>query len=173
MNTPKKQTPTAVSLARIRKISRTLKLLLGFFFIAPMLMVGLAFCQAKAWPQGCTISGVHYATFSEVPAALRVMLALGLVWYVWTLVTCWQLLNLYGRGEIFSRANVRLYQRLGHLIFAGGLLQMVAQAAATGQFRLWPDTGSGSWIIGGLFVVMIAAIMEEGCKLREEQELTV
>jgi len=80
---------------------------------------------------------------------------------------------LYGRGEIFSRANVRLYQRLGHLIFAGGLLQMVAQAAATGQFRLWPDTGSGSWIIGGLFVVMIAAIMEEGCKLREEQELTV
>jgi len=173
MNTPNKLTHNAVSLARIRNISRTLKLLLGFFFIAPILMVGLAFCQAKAWPQGCTISGVHYAAFSEVPVAVRAVLALGLGLYVWTLVTCWQLLHLYGKGEIFSRANVRLYQRLGHMIFAGGLLQMVAQAAATGQFPLWADASSGSWIIGGLFVVMVAAIMEEGCKLREEQELTV
>jgi len=29
------------------------------------------------------------------------------------------------------------------------------------------------WVMGGLFGIMVSYIMEEGCKLREEQELTV
>jgi hypothetical protein len=29
------------------------------------------------------------------------------------------------------------------------------------------------WIVGGLFGIMISFIMGEGCKMREEQELTV
>jgi hypothetical protein len=32
---------------------------------------------------------------------------------------------------------------------------------------------SSPWIIGGLFVVVISRIMDEGRKIQEEQELTV
>ena len=83
------------------------------------------------------------------------------------------MLNLYGQGIVFSRANVRLYQRLGRMILAAGLLQLVTSLIMTQGFLLGPNLAGLPWILGGLAGMMIAAIMEEGCKLREESDLTV
>jgi hypothetical protein len=90
--------------------------------------------------------------------------------------TFYRLLNLYEKGIIFSAANVRLLGRIGHLGFSYGLLNVCGPVIISGKLII-PDflvaAASSPWVIGGLFVVVISHIMDEGRKIQEEQELTV
>ena len=164
---------TAASLERIRGISRGLKLLFVIFYILPLLLAAGTACLQKRLPVYYNFDGVKYASAADVPGALWLVVALAIPLYLWSAVTVWQLLNLYGQGIVFSRANVRLYQRLGRMILAAGLLQLVTSLIMTQGFLLGPNLAGLPWILGGLAGMMIAAIMEEGCKLREESDLTV
>ena len=164
---------TAAPLERIRSISRGLKLLFFIFYIVPLLLAAEMLCLQKWPPVSWYFEGVKYASAADVPGALWLVVGLAIGLYLWTAVTIWQLLNLYEKGIIFSRANVRLYQRLGRMIFSAGLLQLVARVIMTKSIELSPNLAGLPWILGGLVGMMIAAIMEEGCKLREESDLTV
>ena len=118
-------------------------------------------------------------------AKLIVVLAAGV--FLAAGITCYQLLNLYEKGIIFSARNVQLLGRIGCLAFGYGLLKVWGPAlistwdAWIGAHDwpphplLWviPALLGSPWIIGGLFVVMVSYIMGEGRKIQEEQELTV
>ena len=164
---------TAAPLERIRSISRGLKLLFFIFYIVPLLLAAGMLCLQKVPLVFLDFDGVKYASAADVPGAMWLVVALAIPLYLWSAVTVWQLLNLYEKGIVFSRANVRLYQRLGRMILAAGLLQLVASVIMTQGFLLGPNLAGLPGILGGLAGMMIAAIMEEGCKLREESDLTV
>jgi len=150
-----------------------LKLLFFIFYIVPILIIAGMFCLQKGPPVSMEFDGVKYGSAADVPGALWLVVGLAIPLYLWSAVTVWQLLNLYEKGIVFSRANVRLYRWLGWQIFAVGWLQLAAYSIATGKLELSPNLAGLPWILGGLVGMMIAAIMEEGCKLREESDLTV
>jgi hypothetical protein len=104
-------------------------------------------------------------------------------------ITCWQLLSLYQTGSIFAGRNVQLLGRIGRLALAFGLVMALVPAINL-ELGEWWETCSYAvfwkffllvllelikmpWIIGGVMVIMISRIMDEGRKIQEEQELTV
>ena len=166
---------TASPMERIRNISRILKGLFLAYFIVLTGMVALVFHQQtgeRTW----TVYGVGYADFSSIPLKMRLLGLIGMGLFLLAVVTFFQLLNLYEKGVVFSLNNVRLYKRLGHLAFSLGLLTICAPVVDSGRLDVWTfllGVSSSPGVIIGLIVIMVAAIMEEGCKLREESDLTV
>ena len=111
-----------------------------------------------------------------IAASTKMVTALTVAIYLLGAVVFYRLLNLYEKGIVFSPANVRLFRWLGFLAFCKGLLAVAASAVSHGEF-VFPmvlfETLRSSWVIGGFFAIMLSYIMDEGCKLKEEQELTV
>ena len=177
---------TSARLNRIKKISRVLKVLFLLCLIC-LVWRGYFLPFVHRMPDGFQVVWGTYATFSNVPlfAKLIVVLAAGVFLAAGT--TCYQLLNLYEKGVIFSARNVQLLGRIGYLAFSYGLLEawgpvlISTWSAWIGEFSpslysaAWGILVSLSspWIIGGLFLVVISYIMDEGRKIQEEQELTV
>ena len=174
-------------LNRIKKISRVLKVL---FLLSLLCLVwrGYFLPFVQRMPDGWSVVWGTYATFSDAPlfAKLIVVLAVGVL--LAAFITCYQLLNLYEKGIIFSARNVQLLGRIGCLAFGYGLLKVWGPVLIS-TWNAWigvsacpllnpvlcgiPAFLSSPWIIGGLFVVVISHIMDEGRKIQEEQELTV
>ncbi len=188
MNTNEMSQKSNVRLNRIKTVSQVLKVLLVLFLLC------LGYCGhfppfVQRMPDGVwRVVGQSIAKFSEVPLAAILIVGLGIVVLLASFITCYQLLNLYEKGIIFSGRNVRLLGRIGFLAVGYGLLDPFGCAF----FSLWhhwvgelsaPPLNvlvfgicgilSSPWIIGGLFVVVISYIMDEGRKIQEEQELTV
>ena len=96
--------------------------------------------------------------------------------YLGMAVIFYRLLNLVERGTYFAVANVRLLRWLGNLAFANGLLGAMAPVVVSGVFTfpaILLAPFFSPMVIGGLVIIMFSHIMEEACKLREEQALTV
>jgi hypothetical protein len=184
-------TKAGTRLNRIKKISRVLKVL---FLLSLLCLVwrGYFLPFVQRMPDGWSMVWGTYATFSDVPlfAKLIVVLAVGVL--LVAIITCYQLLNLYEKGVIFSARNVQLLGRIGYLAFGYGLLTAwgpvlisawhawVGESGSSLNTVLWsipwttiPVFLSSPWILGGLFIVVISRIMDEGRKIQEEQELTV
>jgi hypothetical protein len=169
-------------LRRIKVICRVLKILF-LFFLACRAYVPFV----RKMPDGYWIVCGTYATFAEVPLVAKLIVGLGIGVLLMTVITGYQLLNLYEKEIIFSARNVRLLGRIGWLVFGYGLLGVSGQALFSTWHAYVGVAGSlpnavlrgvhaflGSpWIVGGLFLVMISHIMDEGRKVQEEQELTV
>lgn len=171
------------SLKRIQTVSRTLKVLFILFLLGTVSCDPFWYAFIKWLPQGSysKISDTPFLTVSEMglSAGLLVMLV----------ITFWRLLSLYETGTIFSARNVQLLRQFGYLTFGFGLLR-VWGPGINWAWRTWWETYSYSilgefflmvilglisspWIIGGVAVIMIARIMDEGRKIQDEQELTV
>jgi MFS family permease len=174
-----------VRLNRIKIISWALKILLLLFF----LFFGFGRVPfARKTPDGFweVVFGT-YTTFSDAPLVAKLIVGLGISMVLAAIVTGYQLLNLYQKGIIFSAKNVQLLGRIGFLAFGYGLLGAVGpsliatwdnwvnESGLMAHSILWGIIASLSspWIIGGLFLVVISRIMDEGRKIQEEQELTV
>jgi hypothetical protein len=162
-------------LKRIQLISRAIKALLVIY----VLTSGVITLLAKSNGPPHLVFGMRFDSYAAVPATLKIMSALTIVIYLLAVVLCYQLLNLYERGEIFSFANVRIYKRLGLLAIAYGLIALYVPTMRPEQpvlrrvLILVMEAASSSWIIGGVFLVMTSLIMHEACKAHEEQKLTV
>jgi Protein of unknown function (DUF2975) len=160
---------------RIRLISRTLKTLLVIY----VLTSGVIALMVRSNGAPRMVFERKFATYSAVPATLKIMTAIAVGIYLLAVVFCYQLLRLYERGEVFSLANVRIYRRLGLLAVGYGLMAayvptMRPELPVTNRLIiLFFETASSNWIIGGVFLVMISLIMGEACRAHEEQELTV
>jgi hypothetical protein len=178
--------PTAnARLNRIKIISRVLKVLLLPFLLC---LVGSGYLLpfAHRMPDGYWIVWGTYATFSDAPMVAKMIAVLAAGVFLAAGITCYQLLNLYEKGIIFSARNVQQLGRIGGLAFGYGLLKVWGPVLISTWYAwmhassplnsvLWSILGffSSPWIIGGLFVMVICYIMDEGRKIQEEQELTV
>jgi hypothetical protein len=176
-----------VRLIRIQKISRALKVVF-LLFILCLLYLGHFLPFVNRMPDGnwWIVYGA-YATFSDIPLVAKLIVGLGAVLLLAVIVTCFQLLNLYEKGIIFSAKNVQLLGRIGFLTFSYGLLGVSGPVLISAWSDWFGSSGlslhfvwvsvclflSSSWIVGGLFLIMISRIMDEGRKIQEEQELTV
>lgn len=189
MNANKVAPKTNPQMKRIRTMSRMIKAL----FLTYLLAAGLVSILLKITPllhgssHSWRIFDLLFAMmYEEFPMGLKLLYALGAGILLSVVITIYRLLDLYERGTVFSLANVRLYKRLGCLAIGYGLLdacgykfavdianRMTATDIVTHLEVFLFEATSSPWIIGGIFVVMISLIMEEACKLREEQELTV
>jgi hypothetical protein len=122
------------------------------------------------------VFGDSYTDFSDVPAVVKLLAGIGGGLNLLAAMTFYRLLNLYEKGIIFSAANVRLLGRIGHLVFSFGLLNVCGPVIISGKLSILEfivAVVSSPWVIGGLFIVVISHIMDEGRKIQEEQELTV
>ena len=95
-----------------------------------------------------------------------------------------KLFKLYEQGEIFAMANVRYIRNIGYALLVGQLIDPFYQAAMGLVLTIHNPPGHGfvavgldqtniETIITALMVILISWIMTEGCKLREDQQLTV
>jgi hypothetical protein len=176
-------------LSRIKKISRVLKILF-LLYIPLYFALGGNLPFVRGMPDGFGIVWGTYATFSDAPLIAKLIVGVGTVLILAAITTCYQLSNLYEKGIIFSARNVRLLGRIGYLAFSYGLLKVWGPVLISTWYSWIGASGSSlnsafsallgiheflssPWIIGGLFVVVIAHIMDEGRKIQEEQELTV
>ncbi len=172
----------------IRTISRVLKILIPLYFICGGLRL-ISPLVRKVPPDGYywVVCGT-YATISQAPflAILLVAASVGLL--LFAVFTCYQLLTLYEKGVVFSARNVQLLGRSGYLALGYGFLTVWGPPLLIHwQARLhgWPTYSlnalldalssilSSPWILGGLFVAVVAHIMDQGRQIQEEQELTV
>jgi|SRR5665213_60253 len=175
-------------LNRIQKVSRALKTL---FLLYPLIyfIVGWNLPFIHKMPDGVwLVPGGAYATISDIPLMSKLVIGLGTGLILAAIITCYQLLNLYEKGVIFSARNVQLLGRIGCLAVYYGLLSACAPVLMS-AWNHWIGVSPISplnfhslaimeffgspWIIGGLFIVVISHIMDEGRKIQEEQELTV
>ena len=177
MNATEISPKTNPQMKRIRLMSQIIKALLLIYVFASGL-IGLII-KSNGPPYKIFDNCLPFASYSDIPATLKVMSAITVGIYLLAVAIFYRLLNLYERGTVFSLANVNIYKKLGFLAVGYGLLAAYAPAVRPElsiiqqlEILLFESTSS-SWIIGGLFVVMISIIMKEACKLREEQELTV
>ena len=171
MKTQKSPLLTDARLGRIRKISRILKaMLLMYLFVVPLLFI------VSPGPASWRFSGHDYTQFTDVPGPAKLLAALNTTIYLGFVIVFYRLLNLYEGGVIFAAENARHIRLLGYLGFGNGLLGVVAPVLSSSGLA-FPicllDFISSPWVIGGLFGIMISHIMDEGCRLREEQDLTV
>ncbi len=159
-------------LKRIKTLSQILKVLFMFYFVILGLFLILTRKDAGSW----TVCDQTYSKLSEVPSNVSLVIAIGGCLSLLMATAFYQLLNLYEKGVIFAQENVRLYKRLGYLAFSMGLLNVCAPVVATGHLGIFPTLfgiAGSPWVVGGLFVIIISSIMDEGRKIQEEQELTV
>lgn len=95
-----------------------------------------------------------------------------------------KLFKLYEKGEIFSINNVRYIRNTGYGLLATQLINPIYEGVI-GLALTWHNppghryasismdqTNIGILFVG-LMVILISWIMAEGCKLREEQQLTI
>lgn len=95
-----------------------------------------------------------------------------------------KLFGLYERGEIFSVSNVKYIRNIGYTLVIGQLLHPIYEGCmgviltignpAGHRFASVTVDGTNIGVLlGALMVILISWIMAEGCKLREEQQLTI
>jgi hypothetical protein len=166
MNTPKLNPADSARLHRIQKTSRLLQSgFLIYFGLVPLVLVAV---------QAQTPEGFH--PLAAVPAALKIYTGLRCAVYLLAAVAFSRLLELYEKGIIFDGQNVAHIHRLGTLAIFYGALTACRPIFETGriEFPTLPlNVLCSPWLIMGCFLLIIAWVMDEGRKIREEQELTV
>ena len=95
-----------------------------------------------------------------------------------------KLFDLFSKGEIFSVNNVRHIKNIGYALLASQAVNPFYESFMGVALTLHNPKGHRfasitfdqtniSIILVALIVILIAWIMAEGCKLREEQQLTI
>jgi uncharacterized integral membrane protein len=161
-------------LRRIKMISRTIKALFLLYFI--FLILFFVVFARNTVGTSFAFGSQAYASFSSIPFMIKLVGGLCYGLFLVAIVTGYQLLNLYEKGIFFSAKNVRLFGRIGYLASSYGLICICAPILVSARLGIFPfliSLASSPWIIGGLFIVVISLIMDEGRKIQEEQELTV
>ncbi|MFC7781365.1 DUF2975 domain-containing protein [Legionella taurinensis] len=94
------------------------------------------------------------------------------------------LFKLYEKGEIFSINNVRSIRNIGYALLITQIIDPIYQGAMGFVLTRYNPSGHRfaaitldqtniGVVLIALIVILISWIMVEGCKLREEQQLTV
>jgi hypothetical protein len=159
-------------LNRIKKVSRYLRLLVC---IGIILQTYLAVAFIFGWPAfiyndqvRIVISQHHiYTSRAEMPKEILALwlVKMGLLTFGQVILIC--LFRLYEKGILFSAKNVLYITFIGYYLIFDWVVDYMLQSA------LHDMALSSTSIFVGFLVIFIAWIMDEGRKIREEQELTV
>lgn len=157
-------------LNRIKTASRIIRLLNIFFFIVGATMfIEMLLGWTFFFPgRRIVISDNHiYRLATEMPSAI---FALWLVKNILGLV-CMVVFNflfrLYEQGILFSAKNILYLRFLGYGLIINWAIDYQLQSS------LHDMDLSATPVFAGLLIIFIAWIMDEGRKIKEEQELTV
>ena len=167
--------PNALRLDRIRTASYFLKRVVWAYIclMTTGVIVG-SWMLARPTPGNkFGLLDQKYASWSEVPLSMWLLLAAALFLTVFGLAAFYRLLSLYERGVIFSPANAAQFHRLGVAAIGFGVLGICMNILNKGGGIDIFGILFSPWIYGGIFLLIVAWIMEEGSKIQEEQELTV
>jgi len=137
-----------------------------------------AWAELLNMPQGITLDATRISGLS-----LLVVLALGLIKPVVYMIAFWflyKLLGLYREGIIFTVENVAAIRKIGWAIASIDIAGMV-QTLVTGPVLTFYEISSGyiaarlevGFLIIGLFVVLIAYVMDMGRELKEQDSLVI
>ena len=126
-----------------------------------------------------SLSFGRLSLFTEILALPLVTVATGLAGLAFWIVglgILYYLFGLYRRGLVFTSANVRCYRWIGLWLLTGWLLANLLQllklfAAPDGAMVL--TFTLDEFLFGGILLLMVAWIMDEGRALREGQTLTI
>ena len=185
MNAKESSQNVSLHLKRIRTMSRLLKLLL----LAYLILFGFRLPFVRKMPDGGyqVVSVDTYARFFDAPIFSIIIVALGVALILVAVIFCYRLLSLYEKGVIFSAKNVSLLCRIGYVAVAYGFLvpcgrtlllawDSYLHAAWRIGVILWyflTYVVHSPWVMGGIFMIVVSHIMDEGRKIQEEQELTI
>jgi hypothetical protein len=156
---------------RIKNASLMVQCLLGL-----SLLLGVCWVVAFlfGWPLPghdkirIVISHSHiYTSPAEMPPAIFALWLVKAGLGIASAVVLFALFHLYGRGILFSARNVLFIRFFGYWIIIDWIIDYQMQGALRDMdLSLTP-------VFGGLLIIFIAWIMDEGRKIQEEQELTV
>jgi Protein of unknown function (DUF2975) len=90
----------------------------------------------------------------------------------------------YERGEIFSLSNVTYIKKIGYALFINQFVSAMSQGFVSAivtfhnphGFRYANITVTRidlAMVLAAFLIILISWIMAEGCRLREEQQLTI
>ena len=111
---------------------------------------------------------------STIPLAVELFIVYSLI----------KLFRLYEQAEIFSLNNVRYLRNIGYALFVGqvinpfyqfvmGIVLTLNNPKGHRYAAFTFDQTNISLLLMGLLMILVSWIMAEGCKLHEEQQLTV
>jgi hypothetical protein len=181
---------------RMQRLSRALRrfaaIALSFNVIVLILAPAVLFLDKATLEIGNKLlghldaEGIRFGS-AHLGWMLRAFVAVFLATY-WTLTTLSlgaliRLLRQFEEGEAFSLESIRLVRFLGWIQVAMGpiglLVQLgmasIARAITTQSIHLSLDLASSSAVqlfFGGV-VLLVAYVMEEGCRLKSEQDLVI
>jgi len=172
----------------IHRTSRRLIWLLTFLLVTAPIATALLWIFINQMPAEVQQNLLPAYVQRPLPLTTRLlglgvaMIQTGLAMYgMWVLI---RLFRLYGQGSIFRPANVGCFRKLSRVLIAwfitGIATDPLMSLALTlhhlpGQHMLSVGLGSPdltALLVGGILSV-ITRVMDEGCKLQQEQDLTI
>lgn len=180
---------------RIKRVSTVFRLLFQVLLVAVPVVHILAWLNA---PMPIDVSGALGFFVSVVPKGIAILSPLStttklygfavsgisVIVIEFMLYFLIKLFKLYERAEIFSLANVNYLKKIGYAlliqqfarIICNGFLSMILTWHNPAGHRvavLTIATVEITAILTAVLVILISWIMAEGCRLREEQQLTI
>jgi len=175
----KKQVDSATRLKHIRNVSRcvlvftafvALYFLVGYFqFFANMSF--MSFLKSFGSNFKITVQNHIYTKVADMPSGHLIIFIASTIMDILFAATFFSLFWLYQKGIVFSSKNTRLFYCFAYLIiisWAVGLIIGASGLAGDSVVDLDPQS-----LFIALLITIIARIMDEGRKIREEQDLTV
>jgi|GEM_PF-1385032 len=172
MNTNEMASKANRRMNRIQQVSGMFRTLFGTFFFSSVVFF---------------VVGVIPMFFDHALGAKceRVITAAGLISGAVLAWFCYKLFSLYSHGELFNLKAVSYIRRIGYTYFLMASVTFLSQMILlhSGKGDLPPTAYHLDWAVyfwglaGALFpgflIVFISWVMDEGRKIREEQNLTV
>ncbi len=158
-------------LRRIQSVSRFLRMLVYVCILGQLYMV-LAFIFGWPWMQNDKLRvvvapGHVYSSFADMPHDILPLWLLKNGVGIFSAVTLSCLFQLYEKGTLFSPRNVLYLRFVAYCV----LISWAVDYQIQGQLR---DMDlSMTPVLVSFLIIFLAWIMDEGRKIREEQELTV
>jgi hypothetical protein len=181
---------------RIKRVSAVFRLLFQALLVAVPVVHILAWLNA---PTPIDISGNLGFFVSVVPKGIEILSPLStttklygfavssvpVIIIEFMLYFLMRLFKLYERAEIFSLANVNYLKKIGYALLITQLSRIVCNGFLS-MILTWHNPPHGkrvlvltiatveiTAILTAFLVILISWIMAEGCRLREEQQLTI
>lgn len=181
---------------KIERISLFFRIVFQVLFVALPILLIITWVQSSGTlvmlcgiiklnyiPVAYSQSMLHTLSSSEKLIALGVS-GLPMVVQLYILFSLIRLFKLYEGREIFSINNVRYIRNIGYALLITQVLDPIYQGAMGFVLTIRNPPGHRfvsisldqtniAVVLIALIVILISWIMGEGCKLREEQQLTV
>ncbi|HVV69114.1 MAG TPA: DUF2975 domain-containing protein [Gammaproteobacteria bacterium] len=180
---------------RIKKVSRIFRWLFQILFIVIPIVHILAWINA---PMPIDVSGKFGFFINVIPKGTEILHPLSVSTRIYSgLVSAIPMLllelivyflirlfKLYEQGQIFSLQNVKYIKKTGYALLIFQIVRPLSDGFLTALLtwgnghghRYATITVSGtdlSMVLTAFIIILVSWIMTEGCRLREEQQLTI